>query len=113
MVLVCKEDATAFSDISPDAFAEMAVVVPHLETASKSFRAWQKINYLMLMMVDPNVHFHVLPRYSDTQSFGDADYPDSGWPGPPNLGSAVNPSETELQSIIAEIKSAWPDTSRT
>ena len=42
---------------------------------------YSKINYLMLMMVDPAVHFHVIPRYEHPVSFCDNDYPDAGWPG--------------------------------
>ena len=33
-------------------------------------------NYLMLMMVDPHVHFHVIPRYAAPQRFEDVDFPD-------------------------------------
>jgi diadenosine tetraphosphate (Ap4A) HIT family hydrolase len=109
MVLVCKEDATSFSSISPAAFTEMGIIIPAIEAASKAFRPWQKINYLMLMMVDPNVHFHVLPRYETLQSFQGTDYADSGWPGPPDLGNAVTPGADTLQAIIAELKSVWPD----
>jgi diadenosine tetraphosphate (Ap4A) HIT family hydrolase len=39
----------------------------------------------MLMMVDPNVHFHVIPRYSEPRSWGGIDFPDAGWPGPPRV----------------------------
>jgi diadenosine tetraphosphate (Ap4A) HIT family hydrolase len=41
-----------------------------------------KINYLMLMMVDPHVHFHVLPRYEGDRSHGGIEVVDAGWPGP-------------------------------
>ena len=30
----------------------------------RGFVAYERINYLMLMMVDPDVHFHVIPRYT-------------------------------------------------
>src|SRR3546814_19148561 len=49
------------------------------------------INYLMLMMVDRDVHFHVLPRYAETQSFSGVAYPDGGWPAAPDLGGGVQP----------------------
>ncbi len=82
MVLVCKDEASHFSAISPAAFSELAKATADIETASKSFRAWDKINYLMLMMVDPDVHFHVLPRYGVEQTFEGVTFPDAGWPGP-------------------------------
>ena len=34
----------------------------------------QKINYLALMMVDPHVHFHVIPRYSGSRELEGATF---------------------------------------
>ena len=48
--------------------------------------ACDKLNYLMLMMVDPDVHFHVLPRYAVEREFGGVRFTDPGWPKVPNLG---------------------------
>ena len=47
------------------------------------FCSYERINYLMLMMVDPNVHFHVIPRYSEARQWDGVEFPDAGWPGPP------------------------------
>ena len=47
----------------------------------------------MLMMVDPNVHFHVIPRYSEPRSWNGIEFPDAGWPGPPQLGGAIQLSD--------------------
>jgi diadenosine tetraphosphate (Ap4A) HIT family hydrolase len=80
-----------FSDITPDAFAELAQVTRDIETGLAAFRPYDKINYLMLMMVDPDVHFHVMPRYGSPQTFEAVEFPDAGWPGPPQLGTAVSP----------------------
>ena len=57
LVLVCKDEATAFSAISSEAFGELGEVTKHIETALSNFRPYDKINYLMLMMVDRDVHF--------------------------------------------------------
>ncbi len=43
----------------------------------------------MLMMVDPNVHFHVIPRYPAAAQWSGVAFADAGWPGPPQLGTAV------------------------
>ncbi len=64
LVLAAKSDATAFSELPVEAFAEQAQAVRSIERALSSLVRYEKINYLMLMMVDPNVHFHVIPRYS-------------------------------------------------
>jgi len=39
-----------------------------IESALGSFVQYQKLNYLMLMMVDPQVHFHVIPRYEGSRA---------------------------------------------
>ncbi|QPC44244.1 HIT family protein [Kaustia mangrovi] len=112
LVLVCKDEARAFSEISPDAFAELADATAGIEGALSAFRPYDKINYLMLMMVDPDVHFHVLPRYSAAQDFEGTAFPDSGWPGPPALAKAVEPDEALRGRLVAALRAAWPDAAK-
>ncbi len=109
LVLVCKDDAQAFSDIPAEAFSELATVTADIEASLQSFRTYQKINYLMLMMVDKEVHFHVLPRYQDTQVFDETEFADSGWPGMPNLSKAVSPDPDALERIKTALKDNWTD----
>jgi diadenosine tetraphosphate (Ap4A) HIT family hydrolase len=45
----------------------------------------EKMNYIMLMMVDLHIHYHVVPRYSNDMTFGDITLKDIGWPKPPVL----------------------------
>lgn len=108
LVLVCKDPARAFSEITPAAFAELARVTHDVEAVLKAVWNWQKINYLMLMMNDPDVHFHVFPRYDRTLSFAGLDFPDSGWPRAPDMGKAVKPDGPAVARIVAHLKSAWP-----
>jgi diadenosine tetraphosphate (Ap4A) HIT family hydrolase len=108
LVLVCKDAATAFSGISPAAFAELHKVTGDIEAGLTAFRPYKKINYLMLMMVDPDVHFHVLPRYAETQSFEGTDYPDTGWPAVPDLGAGVQLETDSLAALATAVKAAWP-----
>ena len=68
LVLCAKSEATAFSELPADAFAEMATVTADVERSLKAAVHYEKINYLMLMMVDPHVHFHVFPRYEGQRS---------------------------------------------
>ncbi|MFW6077406.1 MAG: HIT family protein [Hyphomicrobiales bacterium] len=109
LVLVCKDAAQRFSDISPDAFAELARVTRDIETGLPAFRAYDKINYLMLMMVDPDVHFHVVPRYSAPQTFEAVAFDDAGWPGPPQFGAAVDPDPDLRDRLLAAVRAAWPE----
>ncbi len=108
LVLACKEDALAFGDISQAAASELKRASADIEAALTQAFGYQKINYLMLMMVDPQVHFHVLPRYSTDQDFQGTRFTDPGWPAVPNLGAATETDAAMNAAIIAEIKRAWP-----
>jgi len=103
LVLAAKGDATAYSALPRQAFAEQAEVVAAIESALTDFTGYERINYLMLMMVDPNVHFHVLPRYSGPRNWGGLDFADAGWPGPPRLDAAVNLDGEQLRALVTEV----------
>ena len=105
LVLVAKGDATAYSELPREAFAEQAEAVAAIERALKRFVDYERINYVMLMMVDPNVHFHVVPRYSRSRSWSGIDFPDAGWPGPPRLDAAVKLEVDKRDALVMEIAS--------
>jgi diadenosine tetraphosphate (Ap4A) HIT family hydrolase len=108
LVLGAKSEAQSFAALPQQAFTELATITSHIEASLKSFRVFDKINYLMLMMVDPQVHFHVLPRYQAAQSFDGAMFPDKGWPAAPDLGSAITPAPEVAARLLAELKRCWP-----
>ncbi len=101
LVIVSSEKASAFSQLSRGAFSEFQDVVVFVEQLLGQAFSYEKINYLMLMMVDPDVHFHVFPRYSGPRHFSEHEFLDHGWPGPPNL-KQVNVTNDELQQSILE-----------
>ena len=68
---------------------------------------FQKINYLALMMVDPHVHFHVIPRYSSSREFGGATCLDAAWPKPPDLGTALPLTPAQMGLLHATLRAAW------
>jgi diadenosine tetraphosphate (Ap4A) HIT family hydrolase len=106
LVLVCREPVQAFADVSAQAFAELRGIVRSLEAALREFVAYERINYLMLMMVDPDVHFHVIPRYEGTRRFGGVEFSDAGWPGPPSLDVAISPDAAVRDALLAELRDA-------
>ena len=108
LVLAAKSDAEAFADLSPAAFAELGAVIADIEKALKSAVAYERINYLMLMMVDPHVHFHVLTRYDGSRAACGIDVPDAGWPKVPDLGSAVALTPAQTIALIAWLREHWP-----
>ena len=109
LVLACKESAQAFSAISAAAFAELPRVIGDIEKGLNAFRPYEKINYLMLMMVDKEVHYHVLPRYGAEQDFGGSSFEDPGWPALPDLASGPELSSDELAQLTAALQSVWPN----
>jgi diadenosine tetraphosphate (Ap4A) HIT family hydrolase len=108
LVLACKEPATAFSDISPGAFGELGGMVQGIEQALRACFAYDKINYLMLMMVDREVHFHVIPRYAAPRDFAGSLVPDKGWPRQPDLGSPTKLTDDQMQALRDTLRKAWP-----
>ena len=107
LVLVCKEDAKAFSDLSPAAFGDLKGAVDGIEALLRHTVAYERINYLMLMMIDPDVHFHVIPRYAGAREFKGQTYTDAGWPGAPQLDAAVVPEPAARAALIARLHEAW------
>ena len=109
LVLVCREPATAFGQVSPAAFAALQPLVARLEAMLHRFVDYQKINYLMLMMVDPDVHFHVIPRYQESRDFQGTVFADAGWPGPPALGTAVALDGSAMNELTAALSRLWDE----
>ena len=104
LVLAAKSDATAFADLPHESFAELAHVVSSVERALRSFCEYERINYLMLMMVDPHVHFHAIPRYSKPRQWNELDFPDQGWPGAPQLKLAVELTSEQTETLTKQLK---------
>ena len=107
LVLVCKEEAKAFSDLTSAAFTDMKRAIDGIEALLRHTVAYERINYLMLMMVDPDVHFHVLPRYAGEREYEGRAFVDAGWPGPPALASHVALSEEEAAALAADLAARW------
>lgn len=107
LVLAAHEPAQAFSQLSPASFAELHSVTGQIESALANAFHYDKINYLMLMMVDPDVHFHVIPRYAQPKPFAGMEFIDAGWPAMPNLGQ-VNTTDAAInQHIMNHLQSCW------
>jgi len=107
LVLAARSDATAFGDLLGEAHAELKQATAAIEQALRALVAYEKLNYLMLMMVDPHVHFHVIPRYEGERSFEGASFADAGWPGPPELSAAVKLDETTRDRLRERLREAW------
>jgi len=112
LVLACREPVTAFSAISREAFGELAGVVADIEGALARAFAFNKINYLMLMMVDPHVHFHVLPRYDRERAFAGLRFVDPGWPRAPDLSQGPQLTESSRDELLTLLRAQWAERRR-
>jgi diadenosine tetraphosphate (Ap4A) HIT family hydrolase len=110
VVLVSKHEATSLGTLPVNAHSELHQCTKSIEQALHTFRPYDKINYLALMMVDPHVHFHVLPRYANVQVFDATAFPDAGWPALPDLKAAPSLSELTHQKLYASLLDAFAET---
>jgi diadenosine tetraphosphate (Ap4A) HIT family hydrolase len=108
VILAAKSEVTSFAELPAEAFVEMQEVVRDIETALTARVGYSRINYLMLMMVDPHVHFHVLPRYEGERSACGVTVQDAGWPKVPLLGEAVTLDAEQVSALATWLKSGWP-----
>ena len=108
VVLACQEEATSLGAISRDAAAALPDAVRSIEEALHASFGPGKFNYLALMMVDPHVHFHVIPRYPEPVELGDRTFADSAWPGPPDVAATLDLSVAEAQELHQRLLRAWP-----
>ena len=105
LILINHSNALAFGDLSSAETSELSIITKDIEKALSYCFKYDKINYLMLMMVDPHVHFHVIPRYSTDRDFESITIEDKAWPGPPDLGYKAPLDQACKQTLLAQIKS--------
>ena len=104
LVLAARSDATAFGALPAEAHAELKIVTQRIEAALSQAVGYARINYLMLMMVDPHVHFHVIPRYEGERAAQGVTVVDAGWPGQPDLTKTVQPDGAQRDALIAWLR---------
>lgn len=104
LVLAARSAATAFGDLPAEAHAELKTVTAAIEKALTKAVDYAKINYLMLMMVDREVHFHVIPRYDGAREWEGREFVDVGWPKVPDLGHAVALEREDLMKLVEWLK---------
>ncbi len=109
LVLVAREPVTAFSRLSEAGFTELSQVTRDVEMVLSHLFHYDKLNYLMLMMVDPHVHFHVIPRYGAERRYGGVDFSDNAWPGPPDLAQNNRIDGKIFNRLRDDLRAAWPN----
>ncbi len=108
LILAAKSEARSFAELGSEAFVELQRAVADVERALAGSVRHEKINYLMLMMVDPHVHFHVIPRYEGERSASGVTVADAGWPKVPALGEAVELKAEQVEALVGYLMGFWP-----
>ncbi len=91
VVIANKSNATNLGEVPESQWSEFSKVSREVELALINTFGAEKFNYLALMMKDPNVHFHVVPRYSKSVTFEETMFEDKDWP----LKTELNPIEVQ------------------
>ncbi len=108
VILVEKSQATAPGQLSPEVFVEFGRACRDTEAVLRSHFQNDKINYVALMMADPNVHFHAIPRYSSPRSFQGMEFTDAGWPKPPDMTFSQAMAADQLEALRRCLADLWP-----
>ncbi len=99
LILSLNRQCETLDGLTPEEGKDLAhafqVISKILDAAFKP----EKLNYLALMMVDNQVHFHVVPRYSEEVEFKGKSFVDTNWPAPPNVLNALEIKDSELLEI--------------
>jgi|SRR5690554_3207533 len=94
-VISLKRKCSYMRELTLDEHKDYGKIVKVVEASLKKLFNYSKINYLMLMMVDNQVHYHVIPRYDKEISFDNMLWYDYGWPNLPELNKINNSKKSE------------------
>ena len=101
-ILSLNRHATKFSEVSEEEMKELTELVRAIEGTIKAAFDHQIMNYLMLMMVDHHVHYHVIPRYEGARTFAGREWVDNGWPALPVIADSQHADDPKLLHHIQE-----------
>lgn len=103
-ILVFKKDANELSDLTIEEFTDLLDVIKIIENTLKDVLGFSIVNYLMLMLVDKQLHYHVIPRYSKKVIFNNETYVDEDWPKPPRMDNKIEVLDQELMQLLGTLK---------
>ena len=105
MVVSTARGELDLASVTPESGADMTRAFATAERLAKDVYGAVRINLACLMMKDPIVHFHVLPRYDHAVERYGHTWQDADWPGPPVFGPAPTSDEV-LEQIVADLRAA-------
>ncbi len=97
LIISLKRDCVELGKVTSDESSELSLVFFEVEKLLKKVFSFEKINYLCLMMVDSQVHFHAIPRYKGECLFDGNYYGDIFWPKPVDILYSINEANIEAK----------------
>lgn len=85
LVLSLSRQCEDIGDLTETESLELGIIFNRVKVLFGATFKPNKVNYLLLMMVDNQVHFHVIPRYKDKVVFMNEEFSDVDWPKPSNI----------------------------
>jgi diadenosine tetraphosphate (Ap4A) HIT family hydrolase len=102
MVVSSSTGRLDFQELDGDAAAGLAAAFARVERLAKERLGAVRVNLVCLMMKDPVVHFHVIPRYdAPIERYGQR-WEDTDWPGPPTFGP-VPTDDGVLRELVRDL----------
>jgi diadenosine tetraphosphate (Ap4A) HIT family hydrolase len=93
LVLSSARGVADFSGIPANSGTGFMSMLAKAESMAKTLFGATRINAVCLMMQDPVVHFHLLPRYAQPVERYGRVWADQDWPGPPVFRPVTTPRE--------------------
>lgn len=103
LIMSLKRECPNLGELTTEEATEMGVVFNYIEELLRKNFNPDKINYLVLMMIDHQVHFHIIPRYEKEVTFNNKVFIDEKWPTPPDILLDIS-DESLLSELLKEFK---------
>lgn len=105
MIVIANSGKKQLGDLTTDEWSEFSQVSHDIETTLRNIFGAEKFNYLALMMYDPEVHFHVIPRYAAPVVVAGVEVVDQDWPEKTEMKVQAF-SQEQTSEIIQKLRSA-------
>lgn len=105
MVLSVASGTQDLAALTPVEGAGLATGLGRAERLAREHLGAVRINALCLMLQDPIVHFHILPRYDAPRTHAGQLWQDPDWPGPARIVPLVTPAH-HLAALKRDMKDA-------
>lgn len=102
-ILFPKNEYLSLSELTENDLLELKAIISEIENRLFRLFKYSKINYLTLMMVDPIVHTHIIPRYEKPVKYKGEYYRDNKFPNIPDLKIDLV-EDSEKENILIDLK---------